>query len=518
MSNQKRTLIAIGLEAAEPAMIRDGIASGKLPHFAELYKRGTWKLLESCTEVSSGATWASVNTGTNPGKHGMGFYHRQLKAGTYTIRKKYADEIGRPPFWQLLSQAGKRIAVLDIPETTPTLHFNGVILVGWGAEGLNWKQSSYPKSFLREVKQKFGKHPLENWYQARPKDKDGWVAFAHLLMAATQQRSRIIQWVLEREAWALVFAVYAETHWAGHFFWFLREPDHPDYDPALAEACGDVVFKVYEAVDAGIGSLLEKHPEADFLIFSNTGMGPNYSGLHLMPEFLERIGLGRASGMSKTEVLKPQKRWGPYAIKKIEDFVGPGTIQVVKKFIPERLWDSVTRHFLTIGHAWDQTKAFCVPSDYSATLRINLKGREPHGKVAGGREYDEVCATIQKEALALVDAATGKSPVKEVVKTREKYHGDQIDELPDLIIKWQGDAPVTAIESATAGKIMGTLPDKRTGAHFTDGFIIASGPHFQKAGELARGNIMDIAPTILHYLGQRIPDDFDGHFDAQMFR
>ena len=73
----------------------------------------------SSTEISSGATWASVNTGVSPAKHGIGFYHRQLKNGSYRIVRKYADEIGYPLLWERISDANKRSVILDIPLAIP---------------------------------------------------------------------------------------------------------------------------------------------------------------------------------------------------------------------------------------------------------------------------------------------------------------------------------------------------------------------------------------------------------------
>src|SRR3546814_517089 len=135
-------VLAIGLEAADPGLIERWCAAGHLPFLASLRQQGTWARLASPTDISSGATWASVITGVNPAKHGMAFYHRQLRLGSYEIRKKYADEIGHEPFWMPLSRAGKRVAILDVPETSPLPEMSGVQIVGGGGAGIKRQPAS----------------------------------------------------------------------------------------------------------------------------------------------------------------------------------------------------------------------------------------------------------------------------------------------------------------------------------------------------------------------------------------
>jgi predicted AlkP superfamily phosphohydrolase/phosphomutase len=62
----------------------------------------------------------------------------------------------------------------------------------------------------------------------------------------------------------------------------------------------------------------------------------------------------------------------------------------------------------------------------------------------------------------------------------------------------------------------GVLPDKRSGAHKTHGFLIASGNGIRKSGELATADIVDIAPTILNLQGLPVPEHMDGRALADM--
>ena len=514
MEKNKKQIIVIGLEAAEIDLIQKWTKEGHLPTFFTLMETGSWRKLMSSTEISSGATWASINTGVSPAKHGMGFYHRQLKNGSYRIVKKYANEIGYPLFWENLSDANKRSVILDIPVSFPLKKFNGIQLVGWGAEGLNFKQSSEPPELLQEIFSKFGHHPLEGWYQKIIEDINEWKDFQQKLINGVRTRASIIKWILEKERWDFFLAGFAEMHWVGHYFWHLIDETNPRFNSDIARVCGKAILKVYQEVDNAIREVIKIYPEATFLIFSNTGMGPNYSGQHLIPEILRKIGMSgngkNQNGKNIFNKISPAKRWGPYSIKKIETIISAEVIEKVKKIIPIKLWDNWTRKFLIMGNNWKQSKVFPVPSDFTGTLRINLEGREPEGIVKPGKEYNDICSEIENSFLELVNPETGKKAVKEVIKTRDLYSGNYINDLPDIIIKWEGKNPINSLSSPRIGTVTGELPDKRSGAHQTYGFIIAKGKQMKSLKELEEKNIMDIAPTILHFFGMPIPDDMDG--------
>jgi predicted AlkP superfamily phosphohydrolase/phosphomutase len=507
-------VIAIGLEATDPGLIERWCREGHLPTFSALMSRGAWRRLRSNTEVSSGSTWASVNTGTGAGKHGMAFYHRQLKCGTYRLRKKYADEIAREPFWLPLSRAGKRVAVLDVPESYATPGFNGLQLIGWGAEGLNAPRSSWPSPLYRRITARYGCHPLRGWFQHRPASLDEWAAFSKKLLDGATTRAAIFRDLYAQERWDLFLAAFAEPHWSGHYFWHIMDERHPDYDPQVAAVCGDTIRRVYQVVDWSIAELLEAAPQANVLVFSNTGMGPNYSGQHLLPELLSRLGYAGRIGQSMAP--KGLSKWlpgryvGSSAIRRIADAVSPQNIERIKPLMPERLWDAWTRWALALGSTWKDSRAFALPTDFTGAIRINLQGREPHGRVEPGADYDAVCEELTHALKELINPATGTPAVSEVIKVADQHPGEQLGELPDLIVKWTADAPINALSSPRIGTVSGVLPDLRSGAHTTYGFLLGVGEGIAARGTLPQAHIMDVAPTIMRLMGQSAPDDVDG--------
>ncbi len=73
------------------------------------------------------------------------------------------------------------------------------------------------------------------------------------------------------------------------------------------------------------------------------------------------------------------------------------------------------------------------------------------------------------------------------------------------------------------GRLFGDAPmipiDTRPGSHeqAPDGFLIAFGNQ-AASGEFRRGSIVDLAPTILYYMGVPVGRDMDGFPRTDLFR
>ncbi len=507
-------IIAIGLEMVEPTLLERWCDDGFLPTLASLRRQGAYRRMISPTEISSSSPWPSINCGVNPGKHGMMFVHRQFVSGTYGTTRKRANDVGRPPFWESFKDVGKTVFTLDVPDTR--IHgVDGVEIVGWGMEYKTWKVDSNPKGLIQEIFKEFGTHPLDGWYQTKESTAEAWMDLKEKLLWATRTRTAIIKKIMQQQTFDFTFAVYGETHFVGHLFWHINDPRHPDYNAEFEKTVGQPILEVYQELDRGLQEIMDTDPEAAVFIISNTGVGPNYSGRHFVGEVLARLGYRG----SKPNDDKPKKKsWLPagdvFAVQRIENIVGQRNIEKIKSLIPEKIWDTTTRKILNMGSDWKDSLAFDIPGDNTGTIRINLKGREPKGKVDPA-DYDRLCQEIAEAFSALTNPESGQPVVSEVVFPHKKYPGDHMDDLPDLVIKWTDDAFIDAMTSPQTGEIrMDNLPDARTGAHKDYGFILAAGRgirHVDGVRENLRlATTEDVAPTILQYMGFPVPADMDG--------
>ncbi|MGH7801126.1 MAG: alkaline phosphatase family protein [Thermodesulfobacteriota bacterium] len=509
----KNRIIVIGLDAADPDLVENWSREGYLPTMTSLMTRGSWGRLASPAEISTGPAWPSFFASVSPARQGR-FFYRQLKTGTYRIHKKYANEIEATPFWLQLNQAGKMIAIIDVPKTYPIEGINGVQIIGWGVHSPNWKRSSYPSELIEEVLSRFGTYPVPNCDEFRLKNGSQYENFYKKLISGARQKGLMSEYLLTQEDWDLFLTVFGEPHCAGHHLWHLIDTHHPDYNPEISRGLGDVILDIYSTIDLAISKLVSAAPGATFIIISPHGMGPNYSGVHLLPEVLRRLGMVvmpvRESKSLFTHLNKHIWRWLSKILSKSIEMVPLEMIKMMRQVLPQKIWDNLTCYLLAAGNEWKWSRAFCIPGDFPGAIRVNLKGREPNGLVEPGKEYDAICDELIKELGSLQNPDTGKKAVSEVVRIDKLYQGEHLWELPDLIVKWTGDAPIRALYSPRIGIVIGNNPDKRSGEDRSDGFFIAYGKHIARAKFVKDADIIDIAPTVLYLMGEPIPQDMDG--------
>lgn len=509
-------VLAVGIEVGSHLTVKKWIDDGELPVLASIVERGCMSPLSTVANLSSGSIWPTFSTGTLPLKNGQFFTHMQLDDGSYRINKKYADDVDVPPFWDALGKAGRRVFTFDIAQTRPIRNFNGVNLCAWGSEYPAWPRSSWPKPLMKEVVRNYGGHPLVNDYRLsiRPRTESEISAFYDKLCTGLERKGSIASDVLARERWDLAVIVFPEVHWAMHAMWQTIDKDHPDHDAALQLPVENVFLDLFRKLDKWLGRFMDLMPDVNAIVFSGSGTGPNYSGWHLLPEFLTRIGMGVQGERSQSSTISsflPMRAWGSYKIRKIEDLLSVRVIKTLKALIPAPLWDRATRRLLYAGNEWARSKAFCLPNDYSGAIRVNLKGREPSGIVAPGGEFASVCGEIEDELMLLKNPATGKPAVAEVFSPEARYGHENTRGFPDLVVVWANDAPITELTSDRIGTISGEFPERRSGAHRDDSFLAMTLPLQVNHGEeIPDCALVDIAPTIYSLLEVPAPDYFDG--------
>lgn len=514
-------VLAIGLDAADWQLLQQWVHKGHLPVMASLMQRGCWRELRSTADMGSGTVWPSFFTGASPAKHG-GISSRSLKAGSYQVRYERADLVRREPFWTSMGRHGKRVVVLDVPKVRPIPGLCGIQLAGWGAHSPGWYCDAWPTQVKQEVLARFGTFPVPDDDRFIPTGYHQLQQFYQALLSGIDRKKQLSLHYLRQEEWDLFITVFAEPHCVGHNFWHLMDEHHPAHDVNAARTLGDAILNVYACIDAAVAELMAAAPDATIVLFSPEGMGPNYTGSFLLPEVLRRLGMGsnrEKGGIDHLHRLSPSRRWGPHAIRNLRSVLPQPLltgIEQAKRVVPEQTWQRWKAWLMTVGNDWQWHRAFCFPSDFNGAIRINVKGREPNGQVAPGSEYDAVCDTLIGALGELINVDTGKKAVAEVMRVDRLHTGPYLNELPDLVVRWKGDAPIRGLMSARIGSVRGTNRHERSGAHRPYGFLIAAGAPIAQKGRLETAHLTDIAPTLLRLLDQPIPQDIDGCVKTDM--
>lgn len=506
-------LVLLALDSADPALVRRWAKEGYLPNLAKLMDGGTSVPIATPPGVLEGAIWPTLLTSAEAATHGM-YAYKQIVPRTYDLQiAMMADRLPVPPFWAPISNAGKRVAVIDAPFALPVKRLNGIQLTNWGGHDL-WcaKRCSSPAGLVDELVGRFGEYPVPTCDASDRSPRD-YESLRRCLREGVEKKTALLRHCLQMENWDFFFGVYSESHCAGHQFWHFMDPTHPRYDPEGPDDLRHCVRDIYRAIDGGIGELLKGlAPETHVMVLLSHGMGPYYHGSHLLDEVIDRLGVN-GSRAENPEVLSPPDR----SLR--------GAAWSSRRLIPERLRQGIkshlspewTRRLWHWSHPkpkplnpWTHKRVFQLPeSNMTGLLRINLKGREPAGLVEPGKEYDALCLRLKNSLLALENPDTGRSAVQWVARSRDLYRGRRIEELPDLFVEWDHSAPIGRLRSPEIGTLEGDFVGRRTGSHTQGGLLIGRGPTFT-SGQCEEIRTIDLAPTLLNFFGVAAPNGYEG--------
>jgi predicted AlkP superfamily phosphohydrolase/phosphomutase len=163
-------------------------------------------------------------------------------------------------------------------------------------------------------------------------------------------------------------------------------------------------------------------------------------------------------------------------------------------------------------------RCFSVPNnDAFGAIRVNVAGRDPRGTIRPGPELETLCESLTRDLLDLVNPASGRPAIRTVLRSAHLYDGPNRDDLPDLLVEWNQEAPVEAVSSAKLGLVERRYDGHRTGDHRAAGLFLATGPGIARRRLDLPVSIMDFAPTICALLEVE-PRDMDGRPIGELCR
>jgi predicted AlkP superfamily phosphohydrolase/phosphomutase len=186
----------------------------------------------------------------------------------------------------------------------------------------------------------------------------------------------------------------------------------------------------------------------------------------------------------------------------------PSLANRLKEHLPPAIISSLRRLTGRERANWAKTRVFQIADVGTSHLRVNLIGREPKGIVAPGEEYASLLGFVAREFKALINPATGRGAVADVVFPQRTFSGPLQAELPDIGIVWSQEARVTALESPTIGLVEGSNWEQRSGNHTMEGGLLVTGPNFE-SGRRRVGDLRELAPTVLALHRVRAPAHYE---------
>ena len=508
-------ILVLGIDAGSRALIETWAASGVLPTLRALMARGLVGRTDSVEGFFVGSTWPSFYTGASPAEHGI---HSlvQLRPGTYQLDRCYTGEfVKREPFWNHLSRAGRRVAILDVPLSGVSPELNGIQMVEWGSHDANYGFRAWPRGLAREVRARFGAHPLTDSCDVAQRSPAQFADFTRRLVAGVRTKTALTRHYLARGDWDLFVQVFTESHCVGHQCWHLHDRSAPGWDAATAAVTGDPIREVYVAIDEAIAEIVaDVDRETLVLVLASHGMSYRIGAQFLLRDLLVRLSVAAPSPLIADD------RPGPLATVLARGWAH--TPEALRR--PVRLARARARRW-SEARSWPRTlpaetrdgQCFVVDNGLVVGgIRVNLVGREPQGRVTPAAA-PEFCQALAGDLLDVVDVESGGPIVSRVLRTDELVRGPYRHHLPDLLVQWSDERPLGSttvgdgkgatvrVTSPRIGILEGTNGYCRSGDHRRDGLFVAVGSTLAPGRLADTVSIMDFAPTLAGLLAVEVP-------------
>ncbi|HSN76953.1 MAG TPA: alkaline phosphatase family protein [Anaerolineae bacterium] len=471
------TLLVVGLDGATLDLVQPWAAAGHLPTLSRLMAAGTAGPLRSTLPPVTAAAWTSFMTGRDPVHTGVYDFFRG-PPGDHRLLS--GADVLDPTLWELLSQTGLRVGVLNVPVTYPPRPLNGYLVPGLLSPDQG--ETTYPPRFLAPYRDELGPYRLTPTTLYQPGREAAFIAdLNHVLEAQIRYALRIAR----DHPSDFLMLHFLVTDIAQHALWRHMDPSHPWHDPVQAQRYGHAVRDIFARIDAALGDLLALLPaDTTVIVMSDHGFGPLHYVVSLNNLFL-------AAGLLK---LKSE----------------PGVLLRHRLAQQRRLakigWRLLRRQgrklldFDDVG--WSRTAAYSM--GHMGQVFVNLHGREPQGVVAPS-DYEATLTRVVEALDTLRFPHSGLPLPSETIRGEDApQHG------PDLHVILDAYRAVAYPLFVADGQIVTEQRHGNSGDHRLHGLFIAAGPGILPGQAISDARIVDLAPTILHLLGVAAPAAMDG--------
>jgi len=240
----RRRVVFLGIDGTPYTFLQRLLEEGRMPNLAKLVAGGAFKRMNSVYPTVSSVAWSSFMTGKNPAKHGIfGFVDRDPATLKTTIPTSRAMQ--SRTLWEILSDAGKRVVVMNVPVTYPPRQVNGVLIAGFLSPNL--EKVAYPPEMGQKLKQWGYRIDTDPWAARESKEK--------LLADVNTTFDRRIETMfrlMEEEEWDYFHCHIMSTDRLFHFLWEQMETNDPEYAPqflAFMEKLDQMIGDVADRLD-----------------------------------------------------------------------------------------------------------------------------------------------------------------------------------------------------------------------------------------------------------------------------
>ncbi len=491
--------LVIGLDGLTFSVVDRLVAAGDMPNLSRLMREGVRAPLQSTVMPNSFPGWTSCATGCNEGKHGI-FMPLVRRADNFAMKAMDSTDVRMKTVWEILSDRGRRSVVINDPCSYPPQQIDG-----WVVSGMTTPEASaawtHPPELKSELLERFPEYVVDVNLFAKTRGQ----MLDELVRSADERLAAALYMIGSRD-WDLFWVTFTESDRVQHRFWADQQPDHPSHTPEFPTAVDDM----YRRLDGAVGRLVDAVPDGTrVFIVSDHGFAPFYCTFDTTGWLIDR-----------GYTVQRSTRAG---VKRALASVGllDGAASVYRRF--RRIVENEARHGIdrmrdaaeeaNTGRVyadvdWSATRAYAT---LDGGIRINVRGREPHG-IVDRKMARDLAATIRQE-LAQQTYPNGQRIFDEVLLADEAFHGDCGDRGPDIVIPPRTDA----YSGPVAGHRFLVDRHRNSGEHARYGVFVAWGAGVAPGAAAENARLIDVAPTVLYSLGERPTVEMDGRVMTEIF-
>lgn len=461
-----RRVLVVGWDGATFDLIDPLLREGRLPNVARLLARGTSAVLESTAVPISSAAWTTIATGKEPGHTGVYSFFQPID-GTYDVRVVSARDVRAAPLWRTLIARGHRVVVWGVPITWPPEPVEGVLVAGMlSPEDQVW---THPPALTETFRARGLAPDLGVWRTLRELTPERVAA------QLTLKETAVLE-VLDDPRWTFGMVVFKELDVLSHRVFDTRT--------------SGTIAGLLDELDRVLGRMLDAAGEhTDVYLISDHGFTTYHKVFDVDTWLVEAGFAARRTGATLGDTAQ-----GPLATARADE------------------------RGARLGRLdWSKTPVYAdVAEGNFAALRLNIAGRELSGSLAP----EARAATLKalRDELARLEFPQGVKVVRRTWTGDELYPGPERERVvPDLVVELEPSW--RAVTSGLGPVFQATeigFPE-----HARDGICIAAGPSMtatRTGASRPRWQLIDLAPTWLHLLGEVVPSGLTGTVHSDLLR
>ena len=464
-------------------------------------------MLESKYPPITPSAWTSLSTGLKPAKHGVYDFwayesqQRQQfppKAQVVTHRK------GGKAIWNILSEYGKHVLIINVPVTYPPEPVNGMMISGYmtPSDKVNF---TYPTSLKEELYRAVPNYKIdlekEDIQSVETSGKSDRLIDATLYM--TERRIELTTHLLKEQPWDFCYVAFVGADRLQHPLW-------EDICALDARA-----IEYFQLLDHGLGLILDElGPDDCLFVVSDHG----FQGADRSFEINEYLYSKKLLSLNTEKLQSRNRSKRNNQLKRTLGRMGLLTLaRNARKGVKMSMgvkgaFDDVCE---PIGgdFDWEKTLAYApshssFPGGYVDIFLSNNLDEE---------SLTELCDDLKRQT----DPRTGTLLVDALYTTEVFGDGPYAPREPHLLL-----LPKDGITFRLSlgneqfwddTRMRYYDPSKRCGIHHKDGVLYAYGGTIKHGFQAPNAEVYDLVPTVLHAMDLPIPEELDGHVLHNLF-